>query len=189
MLLDHRPMDAQEGRHLDRMHRFAKEASDPFDGGASTGHFTASALVVSPDLEQVLLLHHRRLDRWLQCGGHVEASDPDPAAAALRETREETGISAVRMHPLWDHLLDVDIHKIPDSTEMAAHPHLDLRYLVAADPEAPLRAEEREVKALEWCDWDEARARIDDPGLERLFAKVHAIRGVIQRTSATNDTP
>jgi 8-oxo-dGTP pyrophosphatase MutT (NUDIX family) len=41
--------------------------------------------------ERVLLIHHRKLEKWLPLGGHVEL-DEDPEAAALREAREESGL-------------------------------------------------------------------------------------------------
>src|SRR5436305_15267957 len=55
------------------------------------GHITTSGLVLSPDGDRILILHHRRLDRWLLPGGHVETTDPTIEAAAAREVLEETG--------------------------------------------------------------------------------------------------
>ena len=39
-------------------------------------HITGSAWVVSPDCEQVLLMHHRKLNQWFQPGGHADG-EPD----------------------------------------------------------------------------------------------------------------
>jgi 8-oxo-dGTP pyrophosphatase MutT (NUDIX family) len=51
--------------------------------------FTVAIFVVSQG--RVLVIHHRKLDRWLPLGGHIEL-DEDPEQAALREAREESGL-------------------------------------------------------------------------------------------------
>jgi len=51
--------------------------------------FTVAIFVVHEG--RVLVIHHRKLDRWLPLGGHIEL-DEDPEQAALRETREESGL-------------------------------------------------------------------------------------------------
>ena len=50
--------------------------------------FTVAIFVVHDG--RILVIHHRKLDRWLPLGGHVEL-DEDPEQAALREAREESG--------------------------------------------------------------------------------------------------
>ena len=54
-------------------------------------HFTATAFVVREG--KTLLLWHRKLQQWMPPGGHL-LPDEDPAAGALREVREETGVVA-----------------------------------------------------------------------------------------------
>lgn len=169
-------MGSEEADHLETMLRHVQGSGDPFDRRTPLAHFTASALVVTSALDQVLLLHHRKLDRWLQCGGHVEPGDASPAEAALREAREETGLQDLGWHPLWTGLLDVDVHRIPDDPDVGAHDHLDLRYLVVADPREALQRSTSETNAIKWCTWAEAAALVDDAGLERLFDKVRRIQ-------------
>jgi 8-oxo-dGTP pyrophosphatase MutT (NUDIX family) len=118
------------------------------------GHVTTSAIVVTPDLSSVLLVHHRALDRWLQPGGHWE-----PAAtfwaSALREAQEETGIEGATLHP-WhggrDIPIDIDTHAIPLRIERAepSHWHHDLRFAFVADATLPLRPAEAEVVRAAW---------------------------------------
>jgi 8-oxo-dGTP pyrophosphatase MutT (NUDIX family) len=88
------------------------------------GHFTASGFVVSPDGSSLLLIHHGKLDRWLQPGGHIEAEDSTVQAAARREIFEETGVGD--LHLLGTSLVRIDAHEIPERGREPAHVHIDL---------------------------------------------------------------
>jgi 8-oxo-dGTP pyrophosphatase MutT (NUDIX family) len=99
------------------------------------GHLTGSAWVVDPVSSKVLLLHHAKLGRWLQPGGHADG-EYDLAAVALREAREESGLSSLALQS--DRIFDIDIHPIPARAHEPAHLHFDVRYVIRADStEAP----------------------------------------------------
>ena len=51
--------------------------------------FTVSLFIVQDG--KVLVVHHKKLDRWLPIGGHIEL-DEDPEQAAYREAKEECGL-------------------------------------------------------------------------------------------------
>jgi len=51
--------------------------------------FTVAIFVVLEG--KILLIHHRKLNKWLPLGGHIEL-DEDPEIAALREAKEESGL-------------------------------------------------------------------------------------------------
>ncbi len=93
------------------------------------GHVTGSAFVLSPDLDAVLLTHHRKLDMWIQLGGHCDGV-ADVAFVALKEAYEESGLA--RINPFGPDILDVDIHEIPARKGEPAHLHYDIRYLFRA---------------------------------------------------------
>lgn len=95
----------------------------------SPGHFTASAFALDPSGRELLLIHHKKLQLWLQPGGHMEEADTDWVAAALRELAEETGLGEVE---LLDPLFAVDVHSIPAWKDVPAHQHYDVRVLVRA---------------------------------------------------------
>ncbi len=88
------------------------------------GHFTASGFVGSPDGESMLLIHHAKLDRWLQPGGHFEPIDDTIEAAARREVEEETGVGDL-LH-LGFSLVRIDAHPIPARDPEPGHTHFDL---------------------------------------------------------------
>jgi 8-oxo-dGTP pyrophosphatase MutT (NUDIX family) len=148
------PVDARETASRERILVELERLPAPFDEASDPVHVTGSALVVSD--RGVLLHRHKRLGLWLQPGGHVDRGET-PWAAAIRETREETGLPA--RHPGGSPLLwHVDVH---DGGR--GHTHLDLRYLLIAPPEDP-RPPAQESQAVHWFDWSRAR-ELADPGL------------------------
>lgn len=119
------------------------------------GHVTTSAIVLSPDHAQVLLIDHITIGRWLQPGGHYEPA-PFFHLSAQREAEEETNVPCLMLHP-WHRNTDlpfvIDSHDVPGkaSRQEAPHVHHDLQYLFVADPSAPLTAQLDEVSAVKWA--------------------------------------
>lgn len=107
---------------------FLGRGQDVFMRGRLDGHFTGSAWLVSADGERVLLMHHRKLGRWLQPGGHADG-DEDLARVALREAEEETGLCDLAV---TSRIFDIDRHRIPARGEEPEHWHYDVRYVVRA---------------------------------------------------------
>ncbi len=134
-------------------------------------HFTGSALVVSHDGQRALLHHHRKLDKWLQFGGHCDGSE-DILSVAQRETLEESGISGLIVASARP--FDLDIHEIPAKGGEPPHLHYDIRYVLIAPPEAVETVSE-ESHELRWVTPDEASELSIDPGLQRMIAKWRAL--------------
>jgi 8-oxo-dGTP pyrophosphatase MutT (NUDIX family) len=124
------------------------------DRATMPGHVTTSAIVLSPDHRQILLIDHVVIGRWLQPGGHYEAAGQFHESAA-REAVEETGVQNLVLHP-WhrggDTPFAIDSHDVPGKPSRAepAHIHHDLQYLFLADPDLPLVAQVEEVHAAAW---------------------------------------
>src|SRR5882757_4393264 len=110
MLLERlEPADALEHEHRARVLALLEDAADPFDREHfAPGHVTASAFVLDPAHERLLLILHSKLGRWLQPGGHVESGDPSVALTARREVLEETGLDVSAGNTFGARLLDVD---------------------------------------------------------------------------------
>ena len=134
------------------------------------GHFTASAFVLCPERRRVLLVHHQKLGRWLQPGGHVEPGDSDLIAAARREAAEETGI--VSGPQLGPGIFDVDIHAIAASLKDGAHLHFDVRYAFVAE-RAELSASP-EVLAARWVELDAVSRFTNEDSVLRCTERLRA---------------
>jgi 8-oxo-dGTP pyrophosphatase MutT (NUDIX family) len=171
------PADEEEARDRDRILDFVLRHEHPFDRAIAEGHLTGSAITVSADGARVLLLHHRKLDRWLQPGGHGDPGETTGEEVALREALEESGLRGLRLHPAAPRPLDVDVHDIPTHGSEPAHEHLDLRYLVVAPAGGTIAPQLAELHDIRWVPWDEADALGPDHGLRRALAKARAILG------------
>ena len=136
---------------------------DPFTRERLTGHFTGSAWLVSADGKRALLTHHRKLQRWLQLGGHADG-DHDLAAVALREAEEESGLPGLTLASA--DIFDLDRHWIPERGDVPGHWHYDVRYVVVAgDNEAFVVSEES--LELAWRSVDEI-AKDQDESMRRM---------------------
>jgi 8-oxo-dGTP pyrophosphatase MutT (NUDIX family) len=112
---------------------------DPFRRSDPEEHVTASAIVARPSGDGFLIVYHRKLDRWLQPGGHIEPDDASVFAAAVREAREETGVDGFDA-PFSDSILDLDVHLIPAFGSEPAHVHYDVRFLLTSEDGGALAA-------------------------------------------------
>ena len=179
LLERHEAADAAEEAHLERIRAFASSRANPFDRGLLHGHLTCSAFVLEP-AGALLLTHHRRLDLWVQVGGHADGERSAPAVA-LREARAESGLTDLRFHAglLFEdgmpRLADVDLHRIPASRGEPEHDHLDLRFVLTTERPERLVANAAESKALEWVSFTEARRRCTSD-LHRAITKLEALR-------------
>lgn len=184
VLARHIPRDAVEARHLEACRALVGEVQAPTSRSTfEPGHVTASAFVLSPDLERLLLIHHGTLGLWLQPGGHVEPADRDVFAAAEREVREETGLRRVHRVIGRPELLDVDVHEIPANPRKGepAHRHFDLRVLMVAEEET-LQAGDDALDAR-WVPLDSLDAMETDASVRRAVQSVQAWRARVRGTT------
>lgn len=181
LLRQHQPADPDEQAMTQATIDFVAQHPDCFERALLEGHITGSACIVSPDRQQTLLIHHRKLDRWLQPGGHADG-DPDVAAVALREAQEETGLTTLRLVAPTDReadstgnqippIFDVDIHPIPARNEVPEHLHYDIRFLIEADPAEPLGFSE-EIRNIQWIPVNMVVNYADSESILRLMRKI-----------------
>ena len=135
------------------------------------GHITGSAILIDPSGNKILMNHHKTLDKWLNFGGHCDGEE-DVLSVAIRETMEESGLTAFK--PLTADIIDIDIHPIPANPNKGEpeHEHFDIRYAMRMTSEQiPVISEES--LRLEWMDFETAFSVTDnDSGFHRLLTKV-----------------
>ena len=162
------PVDAAERGHADRMRQLLLTPAATSRHQFQPGHFTASAFVLD-DAGRLLLIHHAKLDRWLQPGGHIDATDVSPEAAARRELAEEAAIVDVTGD---GKLLDVDVHPIPANIKKnePPHEHFDLRFLFrAAHTNATAGSD---ALAVRWVNLHDVATETTDASVRRAVAKL-----------------
>jgi 8-oxo-dGTP pyrophosphatase MutT (NUDIX family) len=158
----------QDRPRVEAVREFVRSAPDCFERSNRRGHVTGSAWIVSSDRQRFLLTHHRKLDRWLQLGGHADG-DPDVARVALREAREESGMHDFALVRSDAELLplDIDVHPIPATPSEPAHLHHDVRFLLIAAPGQPLRPSS-ESRQLRWFPCSRALELLEEPSVRRM---------------------
>ena len=121
------------------------------------GHITASAFILNESHDQMLLIHHKFLQKWLQPGGHVEQEmDTDILDAVYREILEETGIDRDQLTLLDNSLenipFDIDSHAIPpnDKKQEDGHDHHDFRYLFRYSGDSEVVIDPDESLGFQW---------------------------------------
>lgn len=166
-LASYAPADAREAAMRDELVAFLRRSDAPFSRETVEGHVTGSAWIVDRAGASAVLLHHRKLGRWLQPGGHADG-DPDVRAVARREADEETGLRSLVAASAG--VFDVDVHHIPARGDEPAHEHYDVRYAFYADrAEAPRGNDESH--AVRWIALDELDRYSVDDSVRRLATK------------------
>ena len=167
-----------ETRTVERIRALVESHEDCFERSCSVGHITASSWILSANHEQFLLTHHRKLDRWLQLGGHADG-DSDVVRVSLREAREESGLerlscisaegtdwrSSARPLPL-----DIDVHRIPARATEPEHEHHDIRFLLLAEPGQTIQMSD-ESNDLAWFELADLPSLGVDQSVLRLARK------------------
>ncbi len=168
-IVSHIAWDSEEKAMQSEMLIFVDKFPDCLWRTQLSGHITASAWVLNEARDSVLLIHHRKLDRWLQPGGHADG-DEDTLAVAQREVLEETGLTTL---PIFPQIFDLDIHAIPARGSEPMHFHYDVRHLLTPQVGSKLEIN-HEVKAAEWVPLAAVQARTTERSLLRMMEKTDA---------------
>jgi 8-oxo-dGTP pyrophosphatase MutT (NUDIX family) len=165
-----RALDTHEAAMTADTIRFVEAHSDCLQRTQLTGHLTGSAWIVDATRTRTLLTHHRKLDKWLQLGGHADG-DSDLRAVAMREAREESGLTKLRAASVV--IFDLDRHWIPERKTEPAHWHYDLRFMIEADPAEPLAVSD-ESHDLAWVDLARVTSLNPEESMARMVRKTLA---------------
>lgn len=153
-----------EAETVDRFVDFVVSHPDAFERELEIGHVTGSAWVVDRAGTRVLLTHHKKLNIWVQLGGHADG-DADVFRVALREAEEESGLKS--LEAVSRRIFDVDVHRIPARGDVPAHFHWDVRYAFRAAGDETYRVSGEshdlrwiEIRSLETVTAEESMLRM-----------------------------
>lgn len=172
----YQPFNEQEEKDLQVMIGWLK--ADPqriYTRENTAAHLTASAWVVSPDRSQILLAYHNIYDSWAWLGGHADG-EKDLLKVALKEVREESGIAEV--HPVSEDVfsvesLCVDGH-VKNGEYVSSHIHLNVTYLLEADPSLSLHHKADENRAVGWFGREEVYVKSSEPWfVDHIYRKLN----------------
>ena len=176
----YRPWNEQEARDRDLLLARLEAGESLLTRENAAAHLTASAWVTSPDRTRVLLAYHNIYDSWAWLGGHADG-EADLLSVALKEAREESGLTTVR--PLSEDIFSLEILTVDGHEKrgvyVSSHLHLNVTYLLEADPAAPMTCKPDENSRVGWFPLDEAIAASTEPWYRsRIYAKLNAkLRG------------
>lgn len=172
----YKPWNAQETQDRAELLRRLESGEELYGRENASAHLTASAWVVSPDRTQVLLAYHNLYDSWSWLGGHADG-ERDLLSVAMREVREESGLEEVR--PLSRDLYSLEILTVDGHEKrgryVSSHLHLNVTFLLEADPAAPVRCKPDENSLVGWFGLGEAVAASTEPWFQkRVYHKLNA---------------
>ena len=170
----YQPWNPQEERDTAELLRRLESGEDLFHRENAAAHLTASAWVVSPDRTRILMAYHNLYDSWAWLGGHADG-EQDLLAVALREVREESGVAA---RPVSGQIFSVEILPVSGHEKrgeyVSSHLHMNVTFLLEADPAAPVRSKPDENSRMAWFTLDEAVAASSEPWMqERIYQKLN----------------
>lgn len=168
------PFNEQEQRDRDIILRFIEENENAFERSNDTAHMTASAWVANKERTRVLMVYHKIYNSWSWTGGHADG-ERDLLSVAVREVKEETGVSAV---PVSENIYSLEILTVDGHEKrgsyVSSHLHMNVTYLLEADDAAPLKICEDENTDVAWFTLDGALKASTEPWfVKRIYKKLN----------------
>ena len=169
------PCNEQEQRDKELILAFIRNNADAFLRTNLIAHMTASAWVVNAARTKVLMVYHKIYDSWSWTGGHADG-DADLLAVALREVREETGVTTV--HPVSENIYSLEVLTVDGHEKrggyVPSHLHMNVTYLLEADENEKLTVCADENSGVQWFTLDGALEASSEPWfVERIYRKLN----------------
>lgn len=167
MLHDYHPLSQSEQEFKKTLLEFICQYDNCFERSLEIGHITASAWLLNKKHTHALLMHHAKLDRWFQLGGHCDGN-ANVMEVAIKEAQEESGIMGIE--PVRNEIFDIDIHLIPTNTKEKEHYHYDIRFLLHVTSDEEI-IQNNESKELRWIgkDYNDLPTRMES--MLRMYNK------------------
>jgi len=167
-LTKYNPASPKELAYKERMLELLKNTPNCFERSSLKAHFTASAWLLNKAGDKALLMHHTKLDRWFQLGGHADG-DHNLLRVAIKESQEESGINQIVA--VDSNIFDIDIHPIPARGDKEpGHEHFDVRFLLEVTSDEDV-IQNGESKELRWIGKNRKELPTDSESVVRMFDK------------------
>lgn len=172
LLLKYQPTAYEELGYKQHMLEFINTCENCFDRSCMPGHFTGSSLLLNKAGTQCLLMHHTKLNKWLQLGGHCDG-DSNILNVAIKEAQEESGINNIS--PISEEIFDIDMHMIPQVKQDAPHYHFDVRFLLQVTSDEVI-VQNSESLELRWFDLNLENLPTKERSVTRMIDKLVAMK-------------
>lgn len=174
--LNYIPKNEQESRDLKLIIDFINHNDDALNRDNLAAHITSSAFVVNQNFDKVLFVYHKIYQSWSWVGGHND-DDPDLLYVAIKEAKEETGLTNVS--PYSTDIFTVDVIYVPNHIKhgvyISDHLHLNASFLLIADESEKLTVKPDENEDVKWFDIDEVFKHISEPRMVPVYQKAFEI--------------
>lgn len=171
----YKPWNEQEAKDREEFLRRIKSGEELYNRTNNSAHFTVSAWVISPDRKQVLMAYHNLYDSWAWLGGHADGEE-DLLKVAIKEVMEESGLRILKpiMQDIYSlEILTVDGHE-KNGQYVSSHLHMNVTYLIEADPTAPISNKPDENSNVGWFKLKEAVDKSTEEWFkQRIYSKLN----------------
>lgn len=168
------PYNEQEANDKRIMLQYIDQNDDVLTRNNEIAHFTASAWVLNPSENKILMIYHNIYQSWSWTGGHADGEE-DLLSVAIREVQEETGIQHVV--PVTDDIFSLEIITVDGHMKkgkyVSSHLHLNVTYLLKAAEDETLVAKPDENSGVKWMDIDEAVSASNEPWMQEIYQKLN----------------
>lgn len=168
------PYNAQEEKDQELILHYMNTFENLLTRENEIAHFTASAWLVNPARTKVLMVYHNIYNSWSWVGGHADG-EADLLKVAIKEAKEETGLTTVRV--VKDDIYSLEILGVAahekKGKHVATHVHLNVTYLLEADEDELLHIKPDENSDIKWFGLEEAVAASTEPDLQAVYRKLN----------------
>ena len=167
------PVNEQESKDKEIIIDFINKNEDVLTRENEVAHLTSSGFIVNKNRDKVLMIHHNIYNSWGWTGGHADG-DSDLLEVAIKEAKEETGITNVR--PIIDDICCIDILTVKGHIKkgkyVAPHLHLSVAYVLEADETEEVKVKEDENSGVKWVDIDRVLELTDEEHMKDVYSKL-----------------
>ena len=164
----------QEQVDCQRIRQFLEEEENLLLRDNVKMHFTASAWVLNPSKNKVLMLYHNIYQSWSWSGGHADG-EGDLLSVAMKEVKEESGL--VSLKPLSDSPISIEILGVQRHYKkqkyVSAHLHLNYTFLLHNTKEEKLKICPEENSKVDWLSPDEAVRSSTEAWMKPIYKKLN----------------